>query len=126
MLDETTVGRELKALGFAKISARPRHDARNELAIDDVKKSFPAELEKIRDKLPANAGMELWWQDQARVGRKNKITRRWAPRGTRPPRAPRDQRTQSAYIFGAICPARGVGAALVPPRRNTQAIFTEE
>ena len=29
--DETTVGRELKALGFAKISARPRHYAQNEL-----------------------------------------------------------------------------------------------
>ncbi len=26
-----------------------------------------------------------------------------------------DQRTRSAYIFGAICPARGVGAALVLP-----------
>ena len=29
-LDETTVGRELKALGFAKISARPRHYAQNQ------------------------------------------------------------------------------------------------
>ena len=33
-LDETTVGRELKALGFAKISARPRHYAQNELAVE--------------------------------------------------------------------------------------------
>jgi transposase len=40
-LDETTVGRELKALGFRKISARPRHYAQNELAIDDFKKTFP-------------------------------------------------------------------------------------
>ena len=38
-LDETTVGRELKALGFRKISARPRHYAQNELAIDDFKKA---------------------------------------------------------------------------------------
>ncbi len=38
-LDETTVGRELKALGFAKISARPRHYAQNELAIEDFKKT---------------------------------------------------------------------------------------
>jgi len=36
-----------------------------------------------------------------RVGQKNKITRRWALRGTRPI-APHDQRTQSTYIFGAI------------------------
>ncbi len=33
--------------------------------------------------------------------------------------APRDQRTKSTYIFGAICPARGVGAGLVLPRCNT-------
>ena len=33
-----------------------------------------------------------------------------------------DQRTMSAWIFGAICPARGVGAALVLPRCNTQAM----
>ncbi len=37
-LSETTVGRELRALGYRKISARPRHYARNELAIDDFKK----------------------------------------------------------------------------------------
>ncbi|KAB1089588.1 winged helix-turn-helix domain-containing protein [Neorhizobium galegae] len=29
-VDETTIGRELKALGFAKLSARPRHYAQNE------------------------------------------------------------------------------------------------
>ncbi len=40
-LDETTVGRELKALGFVKISARPRHYAQNELAIEDFKKTCP-------------------------------------------------------------------------------------
>ena len=40
-LDETTVGRELKALGFRRISARPRHHAQNELAIEDFKKNSP-------------------------------------------------------------------------------------
>ncbi len=40
-LDETTVGRELKALGFVKISARPRHHAQNALVIEDFKKTFP-------------------------------------------------------------------------------------
>ena len=47
------------------------------------------------------------------------ITRRWAKRGTRPS-APKDQRTASAYIFGAICPAHGKGAGLVLPRCTTQ------
>jgi hypothetical protein len=48
----------------------------------------------------------VWFQDEARIGQKTKITRRWAKRGTRPV-APRDQRTASAYIFGAICPQEG-------------------
>ena len=39
-LSETTVGRELRALGYRKISARPRHFAQNELAIDAFKKTF--------------------------------------------------------------------------------------
>ena len=59
--------------------------------------------------------IEIWFADEARIGQKNKITRRWAKRGTRPS-APKDQRTASAYIFGAICPAQGKGAGLVLPR----------
>ena len=39
-LDETTVGRELKALGFAKLSARPRHYAQNAFEVDAFKKTF--------------------------------------------------------------------------------------
>jgi transposase len=60
-------------------------------------------------------------KDEARIGQKNKITRRWARRGTRPS-APRDQRTSSAYIFGAICPAEGKGAGLVLPSCNSEAM----
>lgn len=37
-LDETTVGRELKKLGYVKLTARPRHHAQNELAMDAFKK----------------------------------------------------------------------------------------
>jgi DDE superfamily endonuclease len=63
--------------------------------------------------------IEIWFADEARVGQKNTITRRWAKRGTRPS-APKDQRTASAYIFGAICPAAGKGAGLVLPRCTTE------
>ena len=66
------------------------------------------------------AGVEIWFADEARIGQKNKVTRRWARRGTRPI-APREQRTASTYIFGAICPKDGKGAALVLPRCNTEA-----
>jgi hypothetical protein len=65
--------------------------------------------------------IEIWFSDEARIGQKNKITRRWAKRGTRPS-APRDQRTASTYIFGAVCPKLGKGAALILPACNTEAM----
>ena len=37
-LDATTVGRELKRLGYVKLTARPRHYAQNELAMEAFKK----------------------------------------------------------------------------------------
>lgn len=40
-LDETTLGRTLKALGYAKLSARPRHHAQEPGAIAHFKKAFP-------------------------------------------------------------------------------------
>jgi hypothetical protein len=79
-------------------------------------------LEAIaREKSIAPEDIEIWFADEARIGQKNKITRRWARRGTRPS-APSDQRTASTYIFGAICPSEGKGAALVLPFCNTEAM----
>ncbi len=58
------------------------------------------------------ANMEIWFGDQARIGQKNKITRRWARRGSRPS-APHDQRTASTYVSGALCPRDGKAAGLI-------------
>jgi hypothetical protein len=60
-------------------------------------------------------------KDEARIGQKNGIVRQWAKTGSRP-RQPADQRYESAYLFGAICPARGTGAALAMPHANTEAM----
>ena len=71
--------------------------------------------------MPAATKIEVWFQDEARVGQKTNRTRRWATKGTRPT-ALVDQRFETAYIFGAICPARDVGAAIISPCCNTQAM----
>ena len=112
-----TLSRQLRAMGFRKLSARPRHRAH--------KRTPPRRLKKLprpagADREPAGRGrqIEVWFQDEARIGQKNKITRRWARRGTRP-RAPSDQRTSSTYLFGAICPKEGKGAGLVLPFCNS-------
>ena len=75
----------------------------------------------IRATLPEDTGIEVCSQDETRIGLKNKITRRSTKRGSRAS-VPHDQRTKLAYIFGAICPARGVAAALVIPSCDIRAM----
>ena len=65
--------------------------------------------------------MEIWFQDEARVGQKGTLAYIWARRGTRP-RAVQDTRYAWAYLFGAVCPERAVGAGLVLPYANTEAM----
>jgi hypothetical protein len=81
--------------------------------------------------------VEIWFQDEARVGQIGSLSYVWArlaqgsvrrsrmewqsegPVGSRPPMV-RDNRHDTAYIFGAICPARAVGAAIITPAANTE------
>ena len=117
-----TLSRELRAMGYRKLSARPRHHAQAEGAIEDFKKVSPRAWRQLRAEKALDCDtIEIWFADEARIGQKNKITRRWAKRGTRPS-APRDQRTASTYIFGAVCPNEGKGAALILPACNTEAM----
>ncbi len=53
-----------------------------------------------------------------RVGQKTHRTRVWARKGTRP-RQVADLRTGCAYLFGAICPERATGAAIVMQHADT-------
>ena len=74
--------------------------------------------------LPPDAAgrpVEIWFTDEARVGQQGTLTRVWAKRGSRP-RAPRDRRFEWAYLFGAICPERSTGAAIIMPEVNVAAM----
>ena len=57
-LDETTVSRALKAMGFTKMTARPRHHAQNEFAIEDFR-AFPELVESVfwREGIPISCDM---------------------------------------------------------------------
>ena len=72
---------------------------------------------KTLPKEAADKPIEIWFQDEARIGQQGTLTRIWAKSGSRP-RAPRDQRYNWAYLFGAACPARAVTAAIVVPEAN--------
>ena len=96
------------------MSARPRHPAQDERIVEAFKKTSRARVTAHLEGLPETTPVEIWFADEARIGQKNGQVRQWAKRGTRPCQ-PADQRYDNAYLFGAICPARGVGAALALP-----------
>jgi transposase len=92
-MHERTVGKHLAKLGFVQLSVRPQHPKASTETQEAFKKTSPrvAEIlpEPARDK-----PLEIWFQDEARVGQQGTLTRIWARKGTRP-RAPRDQRRPS-------------------------------
>ena len=90
-------------------------------SLTHIKKVFPQAVSERAAELPEGTEFEIWQQDEMRLGQKNGLAPQWARTGTRP-RQLRDLRYGSAYPFGAICPARGAGAAVVMPMANTEAM----
>src|SRR6266853_338712 len=79
------------------------------------------QLERVRAAQPRGTRVEVWFQDEARIGQKNSLTRVWGQTGSRPV-APKDLGFASAYVFGAVCPSQGKAAALIMPICNTAAM----
>jgi hypothetical protein len=63
----------------------------------------------------------VWFLDEARVGQTGRVGRRWFEKGMRP-RGLRDLRHQAVYLFGAVCPKRDAGVALVLPAVSANAM----
>jgi hypothetical protein len=70
---------------------------------------------------PQAERFEVWSQDEARVGQTGRTGYIWWQRG-QTPRGRRDSGHRSAWIIGAVCPARDTGAALVVTRLDTEAM----
>src|SRR5207237_9374616 len=79
------------------------------------------QLERVRARQAPGTRVEVWFQDEARIGQKNSLTRVWGQTGSRPA-APKDLGFASAYVFGAVCPVEGRAAALIMPVCNTAAM----
>jgi transposase len=116
---ERTIGKWLRRLKLTRRQPRPYHPKKDSAAQEAFKKNFRARLKEALLGTTAATPVEIWFQDEARVGQKGSLSYVWAPVGSRPPMV-RDNRHDTAYIFGAICPARGVGAAVITPAANTE------
>lgn len=78
-------------------------------------------MAEVVSALAPETPIEIWFQDEMRVGQKNSLVYQWAKTGSRP-RQPKDQRYQNAYVFGAVCPSRDTGVALIMPQADTEAM----
>lgn len=90
-------------------------------------KNFPRLLKEL---LPPDVDISLvdvWQQDESRVGQQGSTTRIWAKRGTRP-RKVRQQQFIATYIYGAVCAQTGEAFGLVLPYTNTDSmqLFLDE
>ena len=71
--------------------------------------------------------VEVWSQDETRIGQQGSLCRIWAKRGTRP-RKVRQRQFLSTYVYGAASYVTGRSCALVLPYANTVAmnLFLQE
>jgi len=72
----------------------------------------------VKDAHPGKR-VEVWQQDEARIGQQGTLTRVWGERGSRPS-AVRQSEYEWAYLFAAVNPLTGASSALIAPTVNTQ------
>ena len=65
------------------------------------------------------SSVDIWLQDETRVGQQGSLTRIWAPKGTRP-RKVKQKQFISTYIYGSACAATGESFGLALPYTNTE------
>ncbi len=98
---ENTIGVWLGELGLARLQPRPVHP-KKDAAAEAAFKNFASLVRTKLADAAANTPVEIWFQDEARVGQKGTHAYIWAPIGSRPLMV-RDNRHDNAYLFGAIC-----------------------
>jgi transposase len=71
----------------------------------------------LRKRFP-DRNVQLWFQDEARIGQQGTVCRMWADRGSSP-RAIRQTNYKWTYLFGSVCPITGQCHGWRMPYANT-------
>ena len=69
--------------------------------------------------------VDIWSQDEARVGQQGSLCRIWAKRGTRP-RKVKQRQFLSTYIYAAACHATGASCGLVLPDALSETVYVNQ
>lgn len=79
----------------------------------------PSLFSRALNELP----IRLYYQDEARFGRINKIQKCWCTKGIIPT-VTQQQIREFSYLFTAVCPQTGKTCSIVMPVANTEAMDT--
>lgn len=104
----------LDRLKFSWITARSIHPQAKQEEQEKFKKTFTVRVRKVLPKGVHMKKIDIWFEDEMRVGQQGSLTRIWAEKGTRP-RVVRQKQFISEYIFGAVCPVNRHAVGLVLP-----------
>lgn len=63
--------------------------------------------------------VEVWFQDEARIGQQGTLTTVWAETGSRPNRVKQTE-YQWVYLFAAVNPVTGKSSSIIAPYVDTQ------
>jgi hypothetical protein len=72
----------------------------------------------VKDQHP-DQRIEVWFQDEARIGQQGTLTNVWAEKGSRPT-AVKQTEYEWCYLYAAVNPLTGASSALVAPTVNTE------
>jgi len=85
---------------------------------DPVGRGRPPFVEEVKQK-HADKKVEVWVQDEARIGQQGTLTKVWAEKGSRPTTVKQTE-YEWAYLFAAVNPVTGASSAMITPTVNTQ------
>ena len=108
----------LHRLRLSCLVPRPRHRKNDPAGHAAVAGGRPPFVQRVKDAHPGER-VEVWQQDEARIGQQGTLTRVWGETGSRPS-AVRQTEYEWAYLFAAVNPLTGASSALIAPTVNTQ------
>lgn len=107
----------LDRLNLSCLRPRPRHRKNDPAAMAAWLETSPLFVRNVCAQHP-DKQVEVWFQDEARIGQQGTLTNVWAERGSRPT-AVKQTEYDWVYLFGAVNPTNGDSSALITPTVNT-------
>ena len=115
----SSMTRVLRRMGFSRQKAPPEPPAKGRRSAGALQKRGLRDILKTTAAAHPDKRLQLWFQDEARVGNKGRVCHRWWRRGERAP-GTRQIGYQWAYIFSAVRPDTGDDVTLVMPSVNAK------